>query len=130
MDADVQVKAFLQSLPSGALLADVGCGNGKYFGVRPDVAVLGSDRSPNLAETAARRSQPTPSPLALNALWKLPGKKEAPNVPTERPNCSCRLRPMATAAVPGPLTRCDVAVADGLHLPYRSGASSPPSRST
>lgn len=29
---------------------------------------------------------------------------------------------MATASVPGRLTRCDVAVADGLHLPYRSGA--------
>ncbi|BDA48090.1 probable alkylated DNA repair protein alkB homolog 8 [Coccomyxa sp. Obi] len=82
-----KVKAFLQSLPPGALLADVGCGNGKYFGVRPDIAVLGSDRSPNLAETAARR-----------------------------------LRPTAAAAVPGPLARCDVAVADGLHLPYRSGA--------
>ena len=50
------MKAFLQSLPPGALLADVGCGNGKYFGVRRDIAVLGSDRSPNLAETAARRS--------------------------------------------------------------------------
>lgn len=36
--------------------------------------------------------------------------------------CLCRLRPMATAAVPGPLTRCDVAVADALCLPYRSGA--------
>ena len=56
MWASAQVKAFLQSLPPGALLADVGCGNGKYFGVRRDIAVLGSDRSPNLAETAARRS--------------------------------------------------------------------------
>lgn len=56
MWVSAQVKAFLQSLPPGALLADVGCGNGKYFGVRRDIAVLGSDRSPNLAETAARRS--------------------------------------------------------------------------
>lgn len=36
--------------------------------------------------------------------------------------CVCRLRPRASLPVPGPLTRCDVAVADGLHLPYRTGA--------
>jgi hypothetical protein len=40
-----RVRAFLEALPPGALLADVGCGNGKYFGVRRDVFVLGSDRS-------------------------------------------------------------------------------------
>lgn len=40
-----RVRAFLEALPPGALLADVGCGNGKYFGVRRDVYVLGSDRS-------------------------------------------------------------------------------------
>jgi hypothetical protein len=40
-----KVRAFLEGLPPGALLADVGCGNGKYFGVRRDVFVLGSDRS-------------------------------------------------------------------------------------
>ena len=52
----LKVREFLESLPPAAVLADVGCGNGKYFGVRPDVAVLGSDRSPNLAETASKRS--------------------------------------------------------------------------
>lgn len=36
-------------------MADVGCGNGKYFAVRPDVAVLGSDRSAGLVDTAMRR---------------------------------------------------------------------------
>ncbi len=45
------VRAFLEALPPGALVADVGCGNGKYFGVRPDVAVLGSD----VSQGAARR---------------------------------------------------------------------------
>jgi len=40
-----KVRAFLQSLPPYCVVADVGCGNGKYFGVRTDVAVLGSDRS-------------------------------------------------------------------------------------
>ncbi|XP_048837513.1 LOW QUALITY PROTEIN: alkylated DNA repair protein alkB homolog 8 [Brienomyrus brachyistius] len=32
-----RVAAFLRSLAPGALLLDVGCGNGKYLGVRPDV---------------------------------------------------------------------------------------------
>lgn len=40
-----KVREFMAALPAGAVVADVGCGNGKYFGVRPDVAVLGSDRS-------------------------------------------------------------------------------------
>ena len=52
---DLQVREFIDSLPHSGLVADVGCGNGKYFSVRPDLAVLGSDRSPNLAATAARR---------------------------------------------------------------------------
>lgn len=40
-----KVRAFLDRVAPGAVVADVGCGNGKYFGVRADVAVLGSDRS-------------------------------------------------------------------------------------
>ena len=50
-----KVREFLDSLPAGAVVADVGCGNGKYFGVRRDVAFVGSDRSVGLAEAAARR---------------------------------------------------------------------------
>jgi SAM-dependent methyltransferase len=51
----LQVRAFIVSLPERGLVADVGCGNGKYFGVRPDLTILASDRSPRLAEVAARR---------------------------------------------------------------------------
>jgi alkylated DNA repair protein alkB family protein 8 len=43
--ANPQVREFMERLPRGAVVADVGCGNGKYFGVRRDAAVLGSDRS-------------------------------------------------------------------------------------
>ena len=43
------------SIAEGGVLADIGCGNGKYFGVRPDVIVLGSDRSFGLAAQAAQR---------------------------------------------------------------------------
>jgi hypothetical protein len=53
-----KVRAFLESFRVGDVIADVGCGNGKYFGVRQDVAVLGSDRSIGLAEVAARRLAP------------------------------------------------------------------------
>ncbi|KAG2425074.1 hypothetical protein HXX76_013983 [Chlamydomonas incerta] len=50
-----RVRAFIESLPPGGLVADVGCGNGKYFGVRPDLAVLGSDISAGLVAVAAAR---------------------------------------------------------------------------
>jgi hypothetical protein len=40
-----KVRAFLESLSPGSVVADVGCGNGKYLSVRPDLAVLGCDRS-------------------------------------------------------------------------------------
>eukprot|EP00798_Chlamydomonas_sp_ICE-L_P028412 gene28412-31553_t len=53
-----KVKEFIHAIPSGGVVADVGCGNGKYFGVRKDLAVLGSDRSPGLADVAARRLHP------------------------------------------------------------------------
>ncbi len=50
-----QVRQFIEGLAPGALVADVGCGNGKYFLVRQDIAVLGSDRSSGLAQVAATR---------------------------------------------------------------------------
>jgi len=40
-----KVREFIEKLPSGAVVADVGCGNGKYFGVRRDIFVAGSDLS-------------------------------------------------------------------------------------
>lgn len=49
------VRAFIEGLPAGAVVADVGCGNGKYFNVRQDVAVLASDRSAGLVQVARQR---------------------------------------------------------------------------
>jgi alkylated DNA repair protein alkB family protein 8 len=43
------------SLPAGAIILDVGCGNGKYFDLRSDIFVIGSDRSHGLTDVAARR---------------------------------------------------------------------------
>ncbi|CAL8336036.1 unnamed protein product [Boreogadus saida] len=46
---------FLSSLVPGAVLADVGCGNGKYLGVNPEVVALGCDRSSALVHICAER---------------------------------------------------------------------------
>ncbi|KAL0030888.1 hypothetical protein WJX77_011841 [Trebouxia sp. C0004] len=79
-----KVRQFIDKLAPGSLVADVGCGNGKYFLVRQDIAVLGSDRSSGLAQVAATR-------LAAG-----------------------------TGAASGSSFKADVAVADGMQLPYAS----------
>lgn len=38
------VDRFLRSQLPGSVGLDVGCGNGKYLGVNPDVVIVGSDR--------------------------------------------------------------------------------------
>jgi len=48
------VESFLQGLPAGAVGLDVGCGNGKYLTVNKDVFIVGSDRSSNLVQIAAK----------------------------------------------------------------------------
>ena len=78
-----KVREFIESVPTGGIIADVGCGNGKYFGVRKDLFVMGSDRSQGLVKVASKR-------LSANSLGHV-------------------LCPKA-----------DVAIADGLSLPYKS----------
>ncbi|XP_061637750.1 alkylated DNA repair protein alkB homolog 8 isoform X3 [Phyllopteryx taeniolatus] len=46
---------FLSSLLPGNVLADVGCGNGKYLGVNPEVISVGCDRSSALVQICADR---------------------------------------------------------------------------
>uniref|UniRef100_A0A8C2X4M6 AlkB homolog 8, tRNA methyltransferase n=1 Tax=Cyclopterus lumpus TaxID=8103 RepID=A0A8C2X4M6_CYCLU len=46
---------FLSSLSAGSVLADVGCGNGKYLGVNPEVIAVGCDRSSALVQICAER---------------------------------------------------------------------------
>lgn len=48
---------FLNSLPDGSVVADVGCGNGKYLGVNPNLHMIGTDRSFNLISCARERDQ-------------------------------------------------------------------------
>ena len=47
-----RVKTFIENLPKGSYVADIGCGDGKYFGVNPDVFLLGCDRSIKLLEVS------------------------------------------------------------------------------
>ncbi|KAK7514869.1 S-adenosyl-L-methionine-dependent methyltransferase [Phyllosticta citriasiana] len=48
------VERFLKSQPAGTIGLDVGCGNGKYLAVNPNVYIVASDRSTNLAKIATR----------------------------------------------------------------------------
>lgn len=47
-----RVKDFIDNLPSGTLLADIGSGDGKYFGVNPNIVTIGCDRSTKLLEVS------------------------------------------------------------------------------
>nr|XP_056714571.1 alkylated DNA repair protein alkB homolog 8 [Euleptes europaea] len=50
-----RVVEFLRGLPCGAVVADVGCGNGKYLGVGKDLYTLGCDRSKNLVDICGQK---------------------------------------------------------------------------
>ncbi|KAJ8036396.1 Alkylated DNA repair protein alkB-like 8 [Holothuria leucospilota] len=49
------VSSFLNDLQKGSLVLDVGCGNGKYIGVNPDILMIGCDRSQELISICADR---------------------------------------------------------------------------
>ncbi|KAF2290316.1 hypothetical protein GH714_010530 [Hevea brasiliensis] len=50
-----KVATFLNSLPSGSLILDAGCGNGKYLGLNPDCFYIGCDISAPLIKICADR---------------------------------------------------------------------------
>ncbi|KAL7840414.1 hypothetical protein AOLI_G00257370 [Acnodon oligacanthus] len=50
-----KVRDFLLSLRPGDMLADIGCGNGKYLGINPQIVTVGCDRSVNLVGICAER---------------------------------------------------------------------------
>nr|XP_025040613.1 alkylated DNA repair protein alkB homolog 8 [Pelodiscus sinensis] len=45
-----KIVEFLSALPKGSIVADVGCGNGKYLGINKDLYMIGCDRSQNLVD--------------------------------------------------------------------------------
>ncbi|KAJ1956323.1 tRNA methyltransferase, has a role in tRNA modification, partial [Linderina pennispora] len=51
------IARYLNELPAGSVGADIGCGNGKYLGVRTgDVFMMGTDRSESLVEICRQRN--------------------------------------------------------------------------
>ncbi|KAL8718608.1 MAG: hypothetical protein Q9225_004271 [Loekoesia sp. 1 TL-2023] len=59
------IERFLQELPVGSIGLDVGCGNGKYLAVNPNIFILASDRSENLIKIASQH-QPHSALVADN----------------------------------------------------------------
>lgn len=51
------VSEFLMSRKMGSIGIDVGCGNGKYLGLNPDIFIVGSDRSSGLISCAHELSK-------------------------------------------------------------------------
>ncbi|KAJ1821676.1 tRNA methyltransferase, has a role in tRNA modification [Coemansia sp. RSA 2598] len=50
------IERFIAGLPAGSIGADVGCGNGKYLGLRTgDIFVMGTDRSESLVDICRQR---------------------------------------------------------------------------
>ena len=100
----MQVREFLMALPRRGILADVGCGNGKYFAVRPDLVVLASDRSFGLAAKASALCGPDR------------GARE--------PGLGSSVADAGGAGVAPRAPLADVIVADGMCLPYRVSPAS------
>ncbi|XP_036241520.1 alkylated DNA repair protein alkB homolog 8 isoform X1 [Molothrus ater] len=50
-----QIVEFLRSLPTGSIVADIGCGNGKYLGINDDLYMVGCDRSKNLVDICGEK---------------------------------------------------------------------------
>lgn len=57
-----RVSEFLRDLPAGAVVADIGCGNGKNMRVegRPDIVFVGGDHSVGLLEICRQRNLEVP----------------------------------------------------------------------
>lgn len=107
-----RVAAFLQAQHPGSIGLDVGCGNGKYLDVNPTLHIFGSDRSNELVRLARTRGSASHNlkPAA-----------------TDTPAAQAAAAAHQTGAIDGELRDggvggTEVAVADGLALPYRLGA--------
>lgn len=99
-----RVAAYLAAQHAGAIGLDVGCGNGKYLDVNPTLHMLGSDRSNELVRLARSRGSAPEDASATQNSNNTAGKAEE--------------------KAPGGFVASgtEVAVADGLALPYRLGA--------
>ena len=51
-----RIEKFLNGMETGSLVLDVGCGNGKYLNVNPNLFMVGTDRSKGLLDTALEKN--------------------------------------------------------------------------
>lgn len=65
-----KVATFLKSLPSGSLVLDAGCGNGKYLGLSPDCFFIGCDISAPLINICADRDHEVVVADAVNLPYR------------------------------------------------------------
>ncbi|XP_049634521.1 alkylated DNA repair protein alkB homolog 8 [Suncus etruscus] len=49
------IAEFLRTLPAGSIVADIGCGNGKYLGINKELFMVGCDRSSSLVDICRER---------------------------------------------------------------------------
>jgi tRNA (uracil-5-)-methyltransferase TRM9 len=96
------VQTFLDAQPAGSLGLDIGCGNGKYAGLNPAIALLGCDFSEELVGLAMGKIQ-ADSHRPGGDVGKAKPKREA----------SAASLPVAD----------DALVADSLDLPFRANAA-------
>ncbi|KAM5246568.1 tRNA (carboxymethyluridine(34)-5-O)-methyltransferase ALKBH8 [Ctenodactylus gundi] len=53
-----RIVEFLKALPHGSIVADIGCGNGKYLGINKELYMIGCDRSHSLVDICRERQFP------------------------------------------------------------------------
>ena len=64
-----RVESYLRSLPASTRVADVGCGNGKYFSVNPTLRMRGCDISEKLVAICRQRGYDAVQCDALSLCW-------------------------------------------------------------
>ena len=69
------ISKFLHSLPPGSVGLDVGCGNGKYMDINPEVYIIGSDRSTELVQIAKKEKCSGSGDVVVGDILKLPHKE-------------------------------------------------------
>jgi tRNA (uracil-5-)-methyltransferase TRM9 len=68
------IARFLKEQPDGAVGLDIGCGNGKYLAVNPNIYIIGSDRSTNLVAIAEKHR---PHSVVVSDILELPHLHES-----------------------------------------------------
>ncbi|KAF2207555.1 hypothetical protein CERZMDRAFT_50763 [Cercospora zeae-maydis SCOH1-5] len=66
------IERFLKSLPPGSIGLDIGCGNGKYLAVNPEIFIIASDRSPALISIAHHNPHNKPHSVCIASILSLP----------------------------------------------------------